>query len=64
MSSTEYDDELAIFTYSPMDEAQAEALCDIVRNSGKFREVLKMKAGCTIVSHCGPNCAAFIALKK
>lgn len=64
MASAEYDDELALFTYSPMDEAQAETLAEIVRSSGKFKEVLKMKAGCTIVSHCGPNCAAFIALKK
>ena len=64
MSSAEYDDELAFFTYSPMDEAQADALAELVKKSGKFKEVLKMKAGCTIVSHCGPNCVAFIALKK
>ena len=64
MASAEYDDELAFLTYSPMDEAQADALTELVKASGRFREVLKMKAGCTIVSHCGPNCVAFIALKK
>lgn len=64
MASAEYDDEIAFLTHSPIDAAQGKALTELVRSSGKFKEVLEMDAGCTIVSHCGPNCVGLIALKK
>lgn len=64
MNSAEVDDELAFFVHSPMDEAQAAALYETVKSSGKFKEVLCLTAGCTIVSHCGPNCASVILLRK
>lgn len=60
----EYDDEIAFLTHSPMDADQAAALTKAVKDSGKFKEVLELDAGCTIVSHCGPNCVALIYLKK
>lgn len=60
----EYDDEIAFLTHSPMDKEQAAALTKAVKDSGKFKEVLELGAGCTIVSHCGPNCVALIYLKK
>ncbi len=60
----EYDDEIAFMTHSPMDADQASALTKAVKDSGKFKEVYEMDAGCTIVSHCGPNCVALITLKK
>lgn len=60
----EYDDEIAFLTHSPMDAGQAAALTQAVKDSGKFKEVYQMDAGCTIVAHCGPNCVALITLKK
>ncbi len=60
----EVDDELAFFTHSPCDPEQAAALTQLTQSSGKFKEVIKIQAGCTITAHCGPNCIGLIALKK
>jgi len=40
---------------------KAEAL---VRELYPFEEVLITTAGCTITSHCGPNCLGVLFLKK
>ncbi len=63
-SMGEVDDEIAFLTFSKVDEAQLAAMEEIVKASGKFKEVITASAGCTITSHCGPNCTGIIALKK
>lgn len=60
----EFDDEICFMTHSPIDPAQAKALVEAVKATGKFKDVIEADAGCTITAHCGPNCAGFIALKK
>jgi len=60
----EFDDEFAFMTYSSIEPAQAEALVEAVKATGKFKEVIKAEAGCTITAHCGPNCMGIIAIKK
>ncbi len=60
----EVDDEFAFMTHSTIDPAQAEALVEAVKATGKFKEVIKAEAGCTITAHCGPNCMGIIAIKK
>ena len=63
-TTEEFDDEVAFLTHSPADEAQVSELVNAVKASGKFKEVIKAEAGCTITAHCGPNCIGFVALKK
>lgn len=60
----EVDDEIAILVHSQIDEAQLTAMADILKTSGKFKEVIVAPAGCTISAHCGPNCVGISVLKK
>lgn len=60
----EVDDEIAFFVCSPCDAEQAALLTKLAKDSGKFKEVLHLDAGCTITAHCGPNCVGIIAMKK
>lgn len=60
----EVDDEICFLTHTNVDAAQAKALVDAVKATGKFKEVIEADAGCTITAHCGPNCVGFAALKK
>lgn len=60
----EVDDEIAFLTHTNVDAAQAKALVEAVKATGKFKEVIEADAGCTITAHCGPNCVGFAALKK
>ena len=60
----EIDDEICFLTHSPIDTAQAAALVEAVKATGRFKEVIEADAGCTITAHCGPNCVGFAALKK
>lgn len=60
----ETDDEIAFLAYSPAGESQLTEMAEIIKASGKFKEVIITPAGCTITAHCGPNCIGLIALKK
>ena len=37
---------------------------EIIREDGRFGEILEAKAGCTIFCHCGPNTLGLILLRK
>lgn len=51
-------------THSPMDtEVVAKAIA-LVKELHPFEEVIETNAGCTICSHCGPNCLGILFLKK
>jgi len=46
------------------DSHLADIALDIIREDGRFGEVIVNKAGCTIFSHCGPNVLGLMLLKK
>ena len=51
-------------THSPMDSELVAKAMALVRELHPFEEVIETSAGCTISSHCGPNCLGVLFLKK
>lgn len=51
-------------THSPMDPALVEKAIALVQELHPFEEVIETDAGCTICSHCGPNCLGVLFFKK
>ena len=51
-------------THSPMDQAVVDKAIALVRQLHPFEEVIETSAGCTICSHCGPNCLGLLFFKK
>lgn len=51
-------------THSPMDQAVVDKAIALVRELHPFEEVIETCAGCTICSHCGPNCLGVLFFKK
>ena len=51
-------------THSPMDQAVVDKAIALVRQLHPFDEVIETSAGCTICSHCGPNCLGVLFFKK
>jgi len=49
------DGERAFVSTTGMDQALFDSLVQMVRDSGKFREVLTSRAGCSMTVHTGPN---------
>ena len=51
-------------THSPMDQAVVDKAIALVKELHPFDEVIETSAGCTICSHCGPNCLGVLFFKK
>lgn len=51
-------------TYSTMDRALVEKVCDRVQQLQPFKEVFTTNASCTIGAHCGPNTLGVLFLTK
>ena len=51
-------------THSPMDQAVVDKAIALVKELHPFEEVIETNAGCTICSHCGPNCLGVLFFKK
>lgn len=51
-------------THSPMDSAVVDKAIALVKELHPFDEVIEADAGCTICSHCGPNCLGLLFFKK
>ena len=51
-------------THSGVPEALLEKVVSLVKELHPFEEVLITRAGCTISSHCGPNCLGVLFFKK
>ena len=51
-------------THSPMDQAVVDKAMALVKELHPFEEVIETSAGCTICSHCGPNCLGVLFFKK
>ncbi len=45
-----------IICHSGISATQLEAVRKVIQSSRDFKEVLITRAGCTISTHCGPNC--------
>ena len=63
-SLNEVDDEFAFLVHSSATDAQVADMLEVIKSSGKFKEILIANAGCTISAHCGDNCVGFVAIKK
>ena len=46
------------------DDRLASIARDILREDGRFGQILEAKAGCTIYCHCGPGTLGLIFLRK
>ena len=42
-------------THTKYNPESVQAVCDVVKNSGIFEEIIENTAGCVITSHCGPG---------
>lgn len=51
-------------THSDMPQEIVDKVTALVKELHPFREVLTTDAGCTISSHCGPNCLGVLFFKK
>ena len=51
-------------THSYVPQEIVEKVIALVKELHPFEEVIETKAGCTITSHCGPNCLGVLFLRK
>ena len=51
-------------THSPMDQALVDKVVELVKSYQPFENVYVTNAGCTITSHCGPNCLGVLFMTK
>jgi len=51
-------------THSGVPAASVEKAIALVKSLQPFEEVIETKAGCTISSHCGPNCLGVLFFRK
>lgn len=58
------DTERIIITHSGVPAEIVEQVKKLILQLQPFREILETTAGCTITSHCGPNCLGVLFLRK
>lgn len=51
-------------THSGMEQDRLDRVKAIVAECAPFAEILQTQAGCTISSHCGPNCIGILFYRK
>ncbi|MBQ1208633.1 MAG: DegV family protein, partial [Lachnospiraceae bacterium] len=51
-------------THSYVPDEIVEKVVALVKELHPFAEVLETKAGCTISSHCGPECLGVLFFKR
>ena len=51
-------------THSYVPQEIVEKVIALVKELHPFEEIIETKAGCTITSHCGPNCLGVLFLRK
>lgn len=51
-------------THSPMDQQYVDKVVALVKETLPFENVYVTNAGCTITSHCGPNCLGVLYMVK
>ena len=51
-------------THSYVPQEIVDKVVALIRELQPFTEILETKAGCTVSSHCGPNCLGVLFLRK
>jgi len=51
-------------THSPMDKHYVDKVVELVKSYQPFENIYVTNAGCTIASHCGPNCLGVLFMTK
>ena len=64
LSRDDLDYEKIFFTHSGLPDDQIEAILHVIRECGDFKEIFVTRAGCTISSHCGPECMGVLFMTK
>lgn len=59
----EIDKENVFITFSSDDNNVSNLICEILKQNG-FQNIHKTYAGCTVASHCGPECMGVLFLRK
>lgn len=61
---TDIDPKRIFVTYSSCPDELVEKVVALIKELQPFQEVICSHAGCTICSHCGPNCLGVLLLTK
>ncbi|MCI1966114.1 MAG: DegV family protein [Oscillospiraceae bacterium] len=64
LSQPNPDSERVFVTTTGMDRGLFDDITALVRDSGKFREVLNSRAGCAMTTHTGPNTLVIFYMEK
>ncbi|MVB12213.1 putative protein, DegV family [Caprobacter fermentans] len=64
LSQPNPDGERAFVSTTGMDRKLFDEIVGIVKDSGKFREVMTSRAGCSMTTHTGPNTLVIFYLEK
>lgn len=64
LSQPNPDGERAFVTTTGMDAELFDGVVRLVRESGRFREVLTSRAGCTMTTHAGPNALVIFYMER
>ena len=51
-------------THAGCDEDIVNGVCDLVKNTAPFKEIIVNRAGCTVSSHCGRNTLGVLFIRK
>ena len=63
-TATDLDTRRAFLVDTCPDDHLASIAREILRQDGRFQEIIEAKAGCTIFCHCGPGTLGVIFLRK
>ena len=61
---TDIDHSRIFVTHTGVPQEIVEKVISLVKELQPFQEVIETKAGCTIASHCGPNCLGVLFFKE
>lgn len=55
---------IVIANSGDLSQSELDAVSDIIKSKGSFKEIIYADAGCTISSHCGPKTLAIFYIEK
>ena len=61
---TDIDDRLAVLVGTCRTPGLEDAARAVLKEDGRFREIVETQAGCTIFCHCGPDTLGLVFLRK
>lgn len=63
-NNTDINFDTLFLTHSKCDKTLVDIAKSTIKKFANFKEIIETNAGCTISSHCGPNCLGIIFMKK